>query len=88
LVAKPFFGGDAAPMGPHVVIVRLGPQALGPRPPGLIILRGTVLDSHHLFLGVRGPEGSSSCLGGESLVLGCSDWEKDLPLLDSVGYVC
>jgi hypothetical protein len=65
LVAKPFIEGDDAPKGPHDVIVRLGPMAQGPRPPDLIIMCKTVLDSHHLFLGVRGPEGGSPCLGGE-----------------------
>jgi hypothetical protein len=55
LVAKPFFEGVVVPKGPHAVIVRLGPRALGPRPPGLIILHRTVLDSNCLFLELRGP---------------------------------
>jgi hypothetical protein len=36
LVAKPFFGGVIALMGPHATTVRLGPKAIGQTLSGLI----------------------------------------------------
>jgi hypothetical protein len=54
-------------MVPHGVTIRLGPRALGLMPPCLITPRGTVPDSHRLFLGVRDLWGGSPCSGGEGL---------------------
>jgi hypothetical protein len=50
LVAKPFFGGVAALMGPHAVSVRLGPKAIGPMLPGLITSCGMVLSLQYPYL--------------------------------------
>jgi hypothetical protein len=49
LVAKPSFRGVAVLTGPHVVVVRLGPRALGLMPPGLITPCGVVLSLHHHY---------------------------------------
>jgi hypothetical protein len=54
-------------VGPQAVTVRLGPRALGQVSSCLVTPHGSVLDSHHLFLGVRVPWGDLFCSGGKGL---------------------